>query len=85
MSLLFRLYFITRSSPPQRFEILALFMFTGIFSTLWVPETKGKSLEILSREDQEGFMGRASLFFFIPPSYSNLSISFSASRRDPGA
>ncbi|KAJ6454314.1 phosphate permease [Mycena vulgaris] len=38
------------------FEILALFMLTGVFSTLLVPETKGKSLEILSNENQEGFM-----------------------------
>ncbi|KAL0574109.1 hypothetical protein V5O48_007842 [Marasmius crinis-equi] len=36
-------------------EIFALFMLTGIFSTLLIPETKGKSLEELSNEDQEGF------------------------------
>ncbi|RDB25729.1 Repressible high-affinity phosphate permease [Hypsizygus marmoreus] len=37
-------------------EIFALFMLTGIFSTLLVPETKGKTLEELSNEDQEGFI-----------------------------
>ena len=37
-------------------EIFALFMLTGIFSTLLIPETKGKSLEELSGEDQEGFV-----------------------------
>ncbi|KAK7035376.1 Urease [Paramarasmius palmivorus] len=36
-------------------EIFALFMLTGIFSTLLIPETKGKSLEELSGEEQEGF------------------------------
>ncbi|KAF7334596.1 MFS transporter, PHS family, inorganic phosphate transporter [Mycena venus] len=38
------------------FEILAGFMFTGVLSTLLVPETKGKSLETLSGEDQDEFM-----------------------------
>jgi len=37
-------------------EIFALFMLTGIFSTLLIPETKGKSLEELSGEDQENFV-----------------------------
>ncbi|CAA7265585.1 unnamed protein product [Cyclocybe aegerita] len=37
-------------------EIFAFFMLTGIFSTLLLPETKGKSLEDLSNEDQEGFV-----------------------------
>jgi PHS family inorganic phosphate transporter-like MFS transporter len=37
-------------------EIFALFMLTGIFSTLLLPETKGKSLEELSNEDQDGFV-----------------------------
>jgi len=37
-------------------EILAFFMATGIFSTLLIPETKGKSLEELSNEDQAGFV-----------------------------
>jgi PHS family inorganic phosphate transporter-like MFS transporter len=30
-------------------------MLTGIFSTLLLPETKGKSLEDLSNEDDEEF------------------------------
>ncbi|CAK5282091.1 unnamed protein product [Mycena citricolor] len=38
------------------FEILALFMITGLASTWLVPETMGKSLEVLSKEDQEDFM-----------------------------
>lgn len=37
-------------------EIFAFFMLTGIFSTLLIPETKGKTLEELSNEDQEGFV-----------------------------
>jgi len=37
-------------------EIFALFMLTGIFSTLLLPETKQKSLEELSQESQEGFV-----------------------------
>lgn len=37
-------------------EIFALFMLTGIFSTLLLPETKGRTLEELSGEDQEGFV-----------------------------
>jgi hypothetical protein len=31
-------------------------MATGIFSTLLIPETKGKTLEELSNEDQAGFV-----------------------------
>jgi PHS family inorganic phosphate transporter-like MFS transporter len=31
-------------------------MLTGIFSTLLIPETKGKTLEELSGEDQENFV-----------------------------
>ncbi|GAA5833751.1 hypothetical protein JCM9279_001614 [Rhodotorula babjevae] len=38
-------------------EIFALFMMTGILSTLLIPETKGKSLEELSGEDQDNFIG----------------------------
>ncbi|KAL0252688.1 phosphate:H+ symporter [Cryptococcus tetragattii IND107] len=37
-------------------EIFALFMLTGIFSTLLLPETKNQSLEDLSQEDQENFV-----------------------------
>ncbi|EJD06711.1 phosphate permease [Fomitiporia mediterranea MF3/22] len=37
-------------------EIFAFFMLTGIFSTLLLPETKGRSLEELSNENQEGFI-----------------------------
>lgn len=37
-------------------EIFAFFMLTGIFSTLLIPETKRKSLEELSNEQQEGFI-----------------------------
>ncbi|KAJ6479632.1 phosphate permease [Mycena sanguinolenta] len=43
------------------FEVLAGVMFTGILSTLLVPETKGKSLEELSGESQEEFMQPADL------------------------
>lgn len=37
-------------------EIFALFMLSGIFSTLLLPETKGKSLEELSNENQDQFV-----------------------------
>jgi hypothetical protein len=37
-------------------EIFAFFMLTGIFSTLLLPETKGRSLEELSNEEQDGFV-----------------------------
>jgi len=37
-------------------QIFALFMLSGIFSTLLLPETKGKTLEELSFEEQEGFV-----------------------------
>jgi len=37
-------------------EIFALFMLTGIFSTLLLPETKGRTLEELSNEDQKDFV-----------------------------
>lgn len=37
-------------------ELFAFFMLTGIFSTLLLPETMGRSLEELSNEDQDGFV-----------------------------
>jgi PHS family inorganic phosphate transporter-like MFS transporter len=37
-------------------EIFAFFMLTGIFSTLLIPETKGRTLEELSNEDQQNFV-----------------------------
>ncbi|KIJ14228.1 hypothetical protein PAXINDRAFT_169850 [Paxillus involutus ATCC 200175] len=37
-------------------EIFAFFMLTGIFSTLLIPETKQKSLEDLSNEDQAEYI-----------------------------
>ncbi|KAH7907279.1 major facilitator superfamily domain-containing protein [Hygrophoropsis aurantiaca] len=37
-------------------EIFALFMLTGVFSTLLLPETKQRSLEDLSNEDQVGYV-----------------------------
>lgn len=37
-------------------EIFAFFMITGIFSTLLLPETMGRSLEDLSNENQSGFI-----------------------------
>jgi PHS family inorganic phosphate transporter-like MFS transporter len=37
-------------------EIFALFMLTGIFSTLLIPETKQRSLEDISNEDQDTFI-----------------------------
>ena len=46
--------FLMRALPSL--ELFAFFMLTGIFSTLLLPETKGKSLEELSNEDQDGFV-----------------------------
>lgn len=40
---------------PHILEIFALFMLTGVFSTLLLPETKNRSLEDLSQEDQDDF------------------------------
>lgn len=37
-------------------EIFALFMLTGVFSTMLIPETKGRTLEDLSNEDQTGYI-----------------------------
>ncbi|KAF8318363.1 phosphate permease [Clavulina sp. PMI_390] len=37
-------------------EIFAFFMLTGIFSTLLIPETKGRTLEDLSNENQENYI-----------------------------
>ncbi|KAF8339844.1 phosphate transporter [Cantharellus anzutake] len=37
-------------------EIFAFFMMTGIFSTLLIPETMGRTLEDLSNEPQQGFV-----------------------------
>jgi PHS family inorganic phosphate transporter-like MFS transporter len=36
-------------------EIFALFMLTGVFSTLLLPETKNRSLEDLSQEDGDDY------------------------------
>ncbi|KAJ7473120.1 phosphate permease [Mycena galericulata] len=45
-----------RGFMDHSFESLAGFMFTGIFSTLLVPETMGESLEDLSNETQDEFL-----------------------------
>ncbi|KLO07465.1 phosphate permease [Schizopora paradoxa] len=37
-------------------DIFAIFMVTGVFSTLLIPETKNRTLEDLSNESQEGFV-----------------------------
>ncbi|GAA6001453.1 hypothetical protein JCM10207_006674 [Rhodosporidiobolus poonsookiae] len=49
----------TNNWVPHVLEIFALFMLTGIFSTLLLPETKGKTLEELSGEDQDHFVAQA--------------------------
>ena len=36
--------------------VFGLFMFMGLLSTLLIPETKSKSLEVLSNEMQTGFV-----------------------------
>ncbi|KAG1822007.1 major facilitator superfamily domain-containing protein [Suillus subaureus] len=40
-------------------EIFALFMLTGVFSTLLIPETKQRTLEDISNEEQEGYVAEA--------------------------
>lgn len=50
----------------DRLEIFALFMLTGVGSTLLLPETKQRTLEELSNEDQEGFV-RGKVFLSPPP------------------
>jgi PHS family inorganic phosphate transporter-like MFS transporter len=42
--------------PHTSLKLFAFFMFTGIFSTLLLPETKKMTLEQLSNEEQEGFI-----------------------------
>lgn len=37
-------------------EIFALFMLTGVFSTLLIPETRQRTLEDISNENQEGYI-----------------------------
>jgi PHS family inorganic phosphate transporter-like MFS transporter len=37
-------------------EIFALFMMTGLISTSLLPETKGRTLEEMSNEEQQGFV-----------------------------
>jgi len=46
-------------------------MLTGLAATFLIPETKGKSLEELSNEDQHGFVKTCTLLLFVvsPPSY----------------
>ncbi|KAJ7857988.1 major facilitator superfamily domain-containing protein, partial [Mycena leptocephala] len=49
-------FWVAQSSLAVLFGVLAVFMLTGVGSTLLLPETKGISLEVLSNESQEGFM-----------------------------
>ncbi|KIJ40838.1 hypothetical protein M422DRAFT_60550 [Sphaerobolus stellatus SS14] len=46
----------TNNFLPHILEIYAFFTLTGIFSTLLLPETKGRSLEDISNEDQDSFI-----------------------------
>ncbi|KIL58048.1 hypothetical protein M378DRAFT_346138 [Amanita muscaria Koide BX008] len=46
----------TNAFLPHILEIFAFFMITGVCSTLLLPETKSKSLEELSNENQDGFV-----------------------------
>ena len=46
-------------------EIFAFFMLTGIASTYLIEETKGKTLEDISGEDQENFVKRESHIFLL--------------------
>lgn len=40
-------------------EMFSFFMLTGVFSTLLLPETMGRSLEEISNENQDGFLSYA--------------------------
>lgn len=40
----------------RRLEVLSFVMFTGILSTLLIPETKQKTLEDLSNEHQDSYI-----------------------------
>jgi PHS family inorganic phosphate transporter-like MFS transporter len=40
---------------PHILEIFALFMLTGVFSTLLLPETKNRSLEDLAQDDEDDY------------------------------
>jgi PHS family inorganic phosphate transporter-like MFS transporter len=40
---------------PHILEIFALFMLTGVFSTLLLPETMNKSLEDLAQDDDDDY------------------------------
>lgn len=44
-------------------RIFAFIMLTGIFSTLLLPETKQRTLEDLSNEDQHGYI--TGMFYFL--------------------
>jgi hypothetical protein len=44
-------------TPRCSIQIFALFMLTGVFSTLLIPETSSRSLEDISNEDQSSFAG----------------------------
>ena len=51
--------------------VFGLFMFTGLLSTLLIPETKGKSLEVLSNEIKTGFVkGRFTVSLWMLLRYS---------------
>ncbi len=41
---------------PLSLEIFAFFMLTGVLSTMLIPETSQKSLEVISNESQEEFI-----------------------------
>ncbi|RHZ61205.1 hypothetical protein Glove_349g115 [Diversispora epigaea] len=43
---------------PHLLQIFAIFMFAGLLFTFFIPETKGKTLEELSNEDQKDFIRR---------------------------
>ncbi|KAF9234629.1 major facilitator superfamily domain-containing protein [Melanogaster broomeanus] len=49
----------TNKFVPHIMEIFAFFMLTGIFSTLLIPETKQKTLEDISNEDQDRYISGA--------------------------
>lgn len=52
----FAFTFSNRTSINPALLISAFFMFIGIFSTLLIPETKGRSLEDISNENQDTFL-----------------------------
>ena len=54
-SCILMVWVLTHAHSPS-LEIFAFFMLTGVFSTMLIPETSHKSLEVISNESQDDFI-----------------------------